>query len=192
ELTELTDSFILELWQASAPDFAQNHCALLAIGSYGRGELAVQSDIDLMVEVGEEALLTRPEFHRAMEQFITWCRDANLQLGHAVRTPQQTLQEFDKDPRTPISLVDARLLPGQPEKRADLVPWQVARAEAAVEYLRAQDAGVGFIDTLINGYRERIKRNGKTIYLLEPDIKSGEGGLRDLNCIHWAARVRWE
>lgn len=190
DLSALTDEFILSLWEASAPDFARDHCALLAIGSYGRGELAVHSDIDLMVEVGEEALLERPEFHQAMERFITWCRDAKLQLGHAVRTPEQTRREFKLDPRTPISLIDARLLPGQPKARGD-ISWEPARAEAALKFLRDQDEGLGFVHTLMRGYRERSKRNGKTIYLLEPDIKSGEGGLRDLNCIHWAARVRW-
>jgi [protein-PII] uridylyltransferase len=191
-LAASTDAFILELWRQAAPSDVLDATALLATGSYGRRELAAQSDIDLMIEVGRPELIDRPEFHDAVERFMTWCRDARLKLGHAVRTPEQTLREFEADLRTPISVLDARLLAGQEHLAPESVPWEPVRAPEAAEFLRADDEGIGFVQTLMEGYRARIKRNGKTIYLLEPDIKSGEGGLRDLNCIHWAGRVRWE
>lgn len=192
QLATSTDAFLLELWrEAARPEFF-DATALLALGSYGRREMALESDVDLMIELGRRELLEDAEFHHAVERFMTWCRDAHLRLGHAVRTPAQTLQEFEADPRTPISVLDARLLAGQTRRAAAELSWQCVRAPEAAEFLRAQDEGLGFVATLMEGYRARTRRNGKTIYLLEPDIKSGEGGLRDLNCIHWAGRVRWQ
>ncbi|AWV89819.1 bifunctional uridylyltransferase/uridylyl-removing protein GlnD [Bradymonas sediminis] len=192
QLAASTDAFLLEVWRGAATPAFFDATALLAVGSYGRREMALESDIDLVIEVGRPELLEDPEFHHAIERFMTWCRDARLKLGHAVRTPAQTRQEFESDLRTPISVLDARLLDGQRGRGADEIAWESVRGPEAAEYLRAQDEGIEFVETLMQGYRARTKRNGKTIYLLEPDIKSGEGGLRDLNCIHWAGRVRWQ
>jgi [protein-PII] uridylyltransferase len=185
-LSALTDAFLVEMWQAASPEAIFGNSALVALGGYGRRELSFGSDIDLMVEIADEALLDEPALHACVERLLTWCRDARLKLGHAVRTPAQTLDEFEQDPRTPIAMVDAR--PLQDEAHVD---WESARAEQAVDYLRGDDEGVEFVELLMQGYAARLERNGKTIYLLEPDIKSGEGGLRDLNCLHWAGRVRW-
>lgn len=191
-LAASTDAFLLQLWRSAAPQTAFSATAMLAVGSYGRRELALESDIDLVIEVGRAELLDDPEFHDAIERFITWCRDARLKLSHAVRTPAQTRLEFESDLRTPVSILDARLLDGQTHRCGPDLAWESVRAPEAAEFLRAQDEGIEFVKTLMQGYRARTKRNGKTIYLLEPDIKSGEGGLRDLNCIHWAGQVRWQ
>ncbi|MFP4597553.1 MAG: [protein-PII] uridylyltransferase [Persicimonas sp.] len=186
ELAALTDSFVLTMWREAAPRELVEATTLLALGGYGRRELAFGSDIDIMVELGDADFLERPELHDAVERFLSWCRDARLRMGHSVRTAEQTRAEFEADPRTPISLVDARVLAGQPE-----ASWETVRSEEAAAFLRGDDAGVGFVELLMQGYAARLERNGKTVYLLEPDIKSGEGGLRDLNCLHWAGRVRW-
>ncbi|QDG49919.1 [protein-PII] uridylyltransferase [Persicimonas caeni] len=186
ELTELTDRFVLEVWREAAEPRVLEKTAVLALGGYGRRELAFGSDIDVMFELGDSALFDSEELHHSVERFLTWCRDARLKLGHAVRTPAQTREEFESDPRTPISVLDTRALAGQPE-----ASWETVRAPEAADFLRGDDDGVGFVELLMRGYEARLERNGKTVYLLEPDIKSGEGGLRDLNCIHWAGRVRW-
>ncbi len=185
-LAEVTDAFILAVWQAATTPAVHQHSALLALGSYGRGELSFGSDIDLMIELGEADLFGAEELHDGVERFMTWCRDAKLKLGHSVRTPDKTRQEFEVDPRTPVSLLDARAL-----GEADAVGWETVRADEAAAFLRGDDDGIGFVQMLMQGYEARLERNGKTVYLLEPDIKAGEGGLRDLNCIHWAGQVRW-
>jgi [protein-PII] uridylyltransferase len=186
-LTEVIDQFVVELWQHAAPPALVENTALLAMGSYGRFELALESDIDVMIEIGAPELVESPQLHQSVERFLTWCRDARLKVGHAVRTCDQTRHQFAADPRTPISMLDARPIGAV----AHPVSWETVRAPEAAEFLRTDDDGVGFIDLLMQGYEARLERNGKTVYLLEPDIKSGEGGLRDLNCIHWAGRVRW-
>jgi [protein-PII] uridylyltransferase len=193
-LTEMIDRFVLDLWRHAASPALAEKTALLAMGSYGRYELALGSDIDVMIELGTPDLFESAELHNAVERFLTWCRDARLKLGHAVRTPEQTRAEFESDPRTPISMLDTRKLvhpSAKPDQADEQVSWETVRAPEAAEFLRGDDDGVGFVDLLMQGYEARLERNGKTVYLLEPDIKSGEGGLRDLNCIHWAGRVRW-
>jgi [protein-PII] uridylyltransferase len=185
-LATATDTWIAELWCHAATDAIREHTALLALGGYGRAEMCFGSDVDLMIEVLDDAILAGDALRASVEKLMTWCRDSRISLGHSVRTAEQTTREFDADPRTPISLIDARHIEhdklGSPSR-----DW----AGAAADFLRDEDNGVQFVEQLIEGYEARRSKRGQTVYLLEPDIKSGEGGLRDLNYLQWGARVRW-
>ncbi|MGM0556204.1 MAG: [protein-PII] uridylyltransferase [Myxococcota bacterium] len=186
-LASATDAWIAELWCHAATDDIREHTALLALGGYGRAEMCFGSDVDLMIEVLDDTLLTADALRNSVEKLMTWCRDSRISLGHSVRTARQTEEEFQADPRTPISLIDAREL--EHEKLASPSrDW----AASAAEFLRGDDQGVQFVEQLIEGYQARRSKRGQTVYLLEPDIKSGEGGLRDLNYLQWGARVRWD
>lgn len=185
-LAEATDAWIAELWCHAAPQPIREATSLMALGGYGRRELCFGSDIDLMIEVLDESLLDSETLRDSVEKLMTWCRDSRISLSHSVRTESQTLSEFEVDPRTPISLIDAREIEHE-KLAAPSRGW----AAAAAGFLRGDDHGKQFIEQLIDGYEARRARRGQTVYLLEPDIKAGEGGMRDLNYLQWGASVRW-
>ncbi len=176
---ELVDAALIELFEeATAADGRAPRTALVALGGYGRGALCPHSDIDLLLlhdgsDVDEVAALA--------ERLLYPLWDAGFTVGHAVRTPAETarLAEVRLDAATAV--IDARLLVGDADLCAD------AR-NAVLEPLRA-DPGT-FTTRLAVGARERRERYGSTTYLLEPELKEGGGGLRDIHAFGWLQTVR--
>lgn len=170
--TALIDRVLLALW----PE--QERAALLATGGYGRGELFPHSDVDLLVLVDEEpdaALASRLASLKA----ALW--DLGLRPGWAVRTPAETLELLGHDVATATALFESRRIAGDvglaealARGLADPALWPPA------DYLRAK-------------VEERILRHRRfhdTAYNLEPNLKDGPGGLRDLQTLDWiAARI---
>ncbi len=181
-LTALTDDWLTLLWRECAPDAP---CRLHALGSYGRRLLSFYSDLDVLVEVLDPAWLDDPSATLAVERWMAWCRHARLKLSHVVRTEAQSVAELSRDPRTPIALLDARPLGALDGVGQD----HAARAAA---FLRADDDGRRFCQALLDGMRARHSQHGQTVYLLEPDVKAGVGGMRDAQALCWAATARWD
>lgn len=176
-LTRRTDRWIVELWQEA--NAGRVDAALAALGGYGRNELCLGSDVDLVLEVAPGSEQSA-ELLEAVQQFMTWARLTRVKLSHSVRTAEQTKVAFEEDFRTAVSYLDARPVLGEP----------TVSAKDAVRVLRADDEGTGFVGLLLEGYRQRLDRFGQTIYLLEPELKSGKGALRDVHIARWAALVR--
>ena len=153
--------------------------SLVALGGYGRSELYPHSDLDLLIlyDKGEDALATR-----VVEAVIYPLWDARVSVGHAVRSQQQTLDLAAEDLTVRTSLLDARVLAGDPG------PYHALNAAAIREFF-GPDVGQ-FVAALKQERAQRHRRFGETIYLLEPNIKSCKGGLRDLNTGLWAAKAR--
>ena len=183
-LRAVTDRWLKTLWEQALGEELRAAASLHATGGYGRDELAFHSDIDVLIALNDEAWLEREELSLAVERLMAWSRAPRLRLSHAVRTPAQTPEALAEDPRTAIALIDLRPLAGPASRAAD--------RNAAIEHLRGDDEGATFVEQLFEGHRQRVARHGQTVYLLEPDVKNGEGGMRDLNCIGWAARCRWQ
>jgi [protein-PII] uridylyltransferase len=179
ELCDATDAWITELWAAASG--GEVEATLLALGGYGRRELCFSSDVDLVLEV-DPSVLGTGALLEAVERFVAWCREPRVKVAHAVRTQAQTHASFSEDFRTAVSYLDVRALSGEPSK------WQFE----AAKFLRADELGVGFVRDLFAGYKHRHERYGQTIYRLEPDLKNGPGGMRDLHVIRWAAMVCFE
>lgn len=151
--------------------------ALVALGGYGRGELAPGSDIDLMILHGERD----PERVRATAErlfYPLW--DAGLPLGHAVRTVEECVVLALERVEDATAMFDARLLEGD---RARFRRLQ-RRLRAAV--LRDPRR---FLSRLATATRERHDRFGSCASMLEPDLKEGSGGLRDVHVVRWASRA---
>ncbi|HVN50905.1 MAG TPA: hypothetical protein VMT43_05705, partial [Acidimicrobiales bacterium] len=146
--------------------------ALLAVGGYGREELAPQSDIDvLLLHTGVKGIGAVAE----AIWYPIW--DEGLKLGHAVRTPKEALALAADDLDTATSLVTVRHLTGDPALSADL-------AERALALWRKRARRwLGQISARV---RARHAEAGEVAFLLEPDLKEGRGGLRDVHAIHWA------
>ncbi|MGH2596299.1 MAG: ACT domain-containing protein [Actinomycetota bacterium] len=176
---ELVDAALFELYEAaiSAGPRAPR-TALVALGGYGRGALCPHSDIDLLLlHDGDD-----PESVSMLAQpllYPLW--DAGFSVGHAVRTPEETVTLAAERLDAVTAILDARLLGGDAELLA-------GASEAVLSPLR--DDPDAFAVKLAGNARDRRERFGSTSYLLEPELKEGGGGLRDIHAFGWLEKVR--
>ena len=175
--TELVDACLLELFATAEPP---ENVTLVALGGYGRGELAPGSDIDLLIlhaGVSPEAVADLAE--RLL--YPLW--NAGLTVGHAVRTHDECLSVAVERLDAATAMLDARPLAGDAElwaaMHSELLAWARADPRAFAEQLR--DAA-----------RARRDRYGAVSYLLEPELKEGGGGLRDIHTLGWLAAILGE
>ena len=166
------DAQVRAAWRRCIPEDAP--LALFAVGGYGRGELFPQSDIDLLV-------VAEPETQRASEallaRFVALLWDAGLEASHAVRSLSQcTAAAADLTVLT--SLIEARAL------RADAATEDALRAAIAPALVWPPET---FFEAKCEEQRLRHARFGDTSDNLEPNLKDGPGGLRDLHVLGWLA-----
>ena len=175
-LSDETDENIRKIFSdACAAHSPRGRVALLAVGGYGRRELAPFSDLDLLL-VHEDRTI-EPAFAQ-MLWYPLW--DAGRKVGHAVRTPKSTLQMIRTDLDTATALVTARVVAGDERFGASVI-------EKCQSVLRKQ--GRRWLAELHARVLERHRMAGEVAYLLEPDLKDGLGGLRDIHAIWWARAV---
>jgi len=146
---------------------------LVAVGGFGRGELHPNSDVDLLILVGED-----PE-SATIESFVQLLWDAGFYLGHSVRTVEACAEKARQDVSTATSLMEARLLSG-PRVLFD-------RLRVAISPDRMWN-GREFFTAKFAEQQNRHSRYNGTAYNLEPNIKEGPGGLRDIQMIGWVAK----
>ncbi len=151
--------------------------ALVAIGGYGRGELNPRSDIDIMLLCKDEADRKRsPEL-----LYILW--DAGLDVGYSVRTAKECVSLARQDIKIRTSLLESRLIAGDPAlydsfsdtMRSEVFYWKAAE----------------FIHEKISERSTTRRKLGGSVYLREPNIKEGEGGLRDFHTALWISFVHF-
>ncbi len=175
ELDQLL-SETMDFLNESVFDFAGNDLALVAVGGYGRKELAPYSDVDIL-------FLYDPENQdcRDMISFMTsllW--DAGLKVGSAVRTPEECISEALKDMSIRTNLLESRLVWGSPFLFDDFC--------FRYEMLRTKGDTKEFVEAKLEEKRKRYQRMGQSKYMLEPNVKEGRGGLRDLHLLFWLAK----
>lgn len=151
---------------------------LIAVGGYGRKELFPYSDVDILI-------LHTPENWRSASRiaefilYVLW--DMGLQVGQSVRTVDETVEWAVNDITVCTTLLDARLICGNAGQ------MEMFRTRYWAEV--ATDANVlRFVAAKLEERDARHKRCGDSRYVLEPNIKDGKGGLRDLQTLHWLAR----
>jgi len=154
--------------------------AILATGGFGRSELAPYSDLDLLVLCAERP---GPDVQRLSEAILHPLWDAKVDAGHAVRSFEQALALPTTDLAAATALIDARFLVGDEALARRFLEEFHARLAATA----AED----FVARLRAEQRARHSRFGDTIFLLEPDLKNGPGGMRDLCVGRWAAMARF-
>jgi [protein-PII] uridylyltransferase len=169
------EQLILTAWDRLVP--ASKDVALVAVGGFGRGELHPHSDVDLLVLLrkfppGEELRI-------AIEDFVTLLWDAGFYLGHSVRTVETCVVEARKDIATATSLMESRLLSGPKPLFARML-----ETTATDQVWSAGD----FFDAKFEEQQSRHQQYHDTAYNLEPNIKEGPGGLRDIQMIGWVAK----
>src|SRR5437764_16458 len=181
----LTDEVISELFRAmlaqvSRPEFVP--LSLVATGGYGRRELAPRSDIDLLALLPGERDPGRARANSVAEQPHRALWDFGLEAGYAARTLEQCVQLAREDHTLRTALLDGRLLAGDAQLFKDLERAMVTELEAR----KVEE----FIHEKLEELQVRRKRYGGSVWLLEPHLKQGKGGLRDLQAALWIARVR--
>jgi [protein-PII] uridylyltransferase len=154
--------------------------AILATGGFGRSELAPYSDLDLLVLCAER---TGPDVQKLAEAILYPLWDAKVDAGHAVRSFDQALSLPDTDLAAATALLDARFLIGD----QGLAERFLNEFRSRIAATAAED----FVARLRAEQRARHSRFGDTIFLLEPDLKNGPGGMRDLCVGRWAAMARF-
>lgn len=175
-LSDATDDFLRALYTEATKQLKNaDDVALIAVGGYGRRELAPFSDLDvLLVHRGVKNI----DEIASLMWYPIW--DSGLKLGHAVRTPKETLQICATDLDTATALVTARHLAG-----SELLAQEVIGS--------ARDAwrqrGRTWLVTLHERMQERYVTSGEVAFLLEPNIKEGLGGLRDIHALWWAVEA---
>ena len=157
---------------SAAPD----SLALVAVGGYGRGDLAPASDLDLLLLYRGR---TVPAEVAERLWYPIW--DEGLKLGHAVRTVDDALALSADDLDTATSLLTVRHLAGAADLTREL------EADAAAQWVKRSKRYLAMLRTTVGA---RQAQNGEVAFLLEPNLKDGRGGLRDIHCLRWAQAAR--
>lgn len=178
-LSDATDGWLKEVFASAVEgEKHSDRIALLAVGGYGRRELAPHSDLDLLLV--HDGVRNISDIASRI-WYPVW--DAGLKLGHSVRTPKETAQMCASDLDTATALVTARPLAGN-----DTLALRVV-ADATESWSRR---GRQWLVELHQRVRERHSTHGEVAFLLEPNLKEGLGGLRDIHALGWAVRAGLE
>ena len=156
--------------------------SLIALGGYGREELCPHSDIDLLFLYDPKRKgLTKDICANIL--YLLW--DLNLKIGHSVRTIDDCMELGRGDDITVLtSMLDGRLIFG------DEPLWKKLERKLYRELLPAISRE--FIEKKLDEYETRISKYGRSVYLQEPHIKEGEGGLRDIHTALWIAKAKYK
>jgi [protein-PII] uridylyltransferase len=151
--------------------------ALIALGGYGRGELNPFSDIDVMLLHGEGTKKISPDLEETVQQVLYLLWDSGFKVGHSTRSIKEAIAQANQDMLTKTAMLEARFLAGDAELaegfRKQFRSRCVEGHEREYVEMRMQDQVV------------RHKKFGESVYLQEPHVKSGCGGLRDYQNLLW-------
>lgn len=168
------DALLIDLWRRVGGP-AQEQVDIVAVGGYGRAELCPHSDWDLLFLVPEP---DDEEVHAAIQRFLYVLWDTGAHIGHALRTPDETSEHAAGDQHARTALLESRLLTGNGSLYAE-----VERSCAQQHWSKRQR--VEFCKTKLEELDRRRGTMGDTAFLMEPDVKNGKGGLRDVSTIFW-------
>ncbi|MFQ5427712.1 MAG: [protein-PII] uridylyltransferase [Thermodesulfobacteriota bacterium] len=154
--------------------------ALVAVGGYGRGELNIRSDIDLILMHRGKVTPGLKSFTEAMLYLLY---DTGLDLGFAMRTPEECVSLARTDLNTMTSLLERRFIRG--EKALYRESTALIKKKLFVKKRIS-----GFIEDKIAETEKRYSKYGGSVFILEPNVKEGEGGLRDLHSARWILMAR--
>ena len=151
--------------------------AIVAVGGYGRSGLAPQSDIDLLFLAAQP---NDPKIKFIVETILYVLWDLKQKVGHSTRSIDDCLVQARADMTIRTSLLEARLLSGD----AKLFDTLRRRFDAEIVAKTASE----FVAAKLAERDKRLQRQGESRYLVEPNVKEGKGGLRDLNTLFWIAK----
>jgi len=151
--------------------------SVAAVGGYGRGGLAPQSDIDLLFLLPYKQT---PWGESVVEFMLYVLWDLGLKVGHATRSVDECIRLSKGDTTIRTALLESRYICGDQELFSDLKKRYTADVAA--------DTSSSFVDAKLAERDQRHMRQGETRYLVEPNVKDGKGGLRDLHTLYWIGK----
>ena len=155
--------------------------ALVAVGGYGRRLMAPNSDVDVLFVCDDP---TDQRIAQLAESVLYPLWDVGVDIGHAVRGLDETLELSQSDIRTSTTLLDMRHVAGD----KSIVQELIERGRKLI----FKDQLERFLQALEADTESRHERFGDSLYVREPELKAGRGGLRDLDVIQWCVRARLE
>ncbi|NWG22972.1 MAG: [protein-PII] uridylyltransferase [Pseudorhodoplanes sp.] len=151
--------------------------AVVATGGYGRGLLAPGSDIDLLFLLPYK----QTAWGESVAEAILYCLwDMGLKVGHATRSVDECLRQAKADMTVRTAILEARFLLGDRKLFDDLV----TRFDKSI----VQNTASEFVAAKLAEREERLRKAGQSRYLVEPNVKDGKGGLRDLHTLFWIGK----
>ena len=177
EIVRLVFEFAIKhLYPAQNPSEAER-MAIVATGGYGRGVLAAGSDIDLLFLLPYK----QTAWGESVAETILYCLwDMGLKVGHATRSVSECIRAAKADMTIRTAVLEARYLLGERKLYDELM----ARFDKDV----VQGTAAEFVAAKLAEREERHRRAGQSRYLVEPNVKDGKGGLRDLHTLYWIAK----
>jgi [protein-PII] uridylyltransferase len=153
--------------------------ALVALGGYGRAELNPFSDVDVMFLVEDSGRGLPPVLNDAIERILYLLWDIGFKVGHSTRSVDEAVRQANADMQNKTSMLESRLIAG------DAKLFEAFRAR----FLKRCVTGYAeeYIAARLENQAERHEKFGRTVYLQEPNVKSGCGGLRDYQNLLWMA-----
>src|SRR5213596_547783 len=150
---------------------------LIALGGYGRGELNPFSDIDVMLLHGEGTRKISPHLEEMVQQVLYLLWDSGFKVGHSTRSIKEAIAQANRDMLTKTAMLESRFLAGDAEL-----------AEQFREHFRSkcvEGHEREYVEMRMQDQVARHKKFGESVYLQEPKLKSGCGGLRDYQNLLW-------
>jgi len=176
--TATVDNTLRSLCSGFQERAEQPRFCLVATGGYARRDLCTWSDVDVMLVRGEGDDLDLEELARSV-LYPLW--DAGLEVGHHPGTIAEVLAVADRELTTQTSLLQLRFVAGDRALFQDLLDAVAERLQRWQEPLLARVRPANLA---------RFSRYGQSVFLLEPHVKEGKGGLRDFHWLCWIARLR--
>ncbi|MBW2562883.1 MAG: [protein-PII] uridylyltransferase, partial [Deltaproteobacteria bacterium] len=185
EHSQIIDEYLQTGFETSivgpSMDLAKNPYAFIALGGYGRQEQCVHSDVDLLFLFKQSV---PDEAESLIREIVYPLWDIGLDVGYAIRSIKECLSLAGKDFEVLTSLVDARFICGMSPLYSELMQQL---GEKIIKKDRKK-----IIDRLVESSNGRHIRFGDSTYRLEPNLKEGQGGLRDYHVILWLARIEFK
>ena len=172
--TQSVDTILRKVWNEffDGSD-ADDHISLIAVGGYGRAELNPYSDIDIMLLLDRK---NSAQYDMVIEPFIRFLWDIGFEVGHSVRTMNDCIKQSNADLTVMTTLLEARYCAGS---EALFGQFEKKIQESNIWPARK------FFEAKVKEQQLRHHKYADTAYNLEPNIKDGPGGLRDIHTVSW-------
>src|SRR5438046_1112175 len=179
---ELVDVLLQYVFGAAATaargnEAARTPLALIALGGYGRGELNPFSDIDVMLLHDQGARKISPHLEEMVQQVLYLLWDSGFRVGHSKRCIKEAIAQANRDMLTKTAMLESRFLAGDAELAREF------REQFRLRCVEGHERE--YVEMRMQDQLTRHKKFGESVYLQEPHVKSGCGGLRDYQNLLW-------
>ena len=175
----LYDFTVGHVYPAANPTVGER-MALVAVGGYGRGELAPYSDVDLLFLLPYKAT---PHTEQVVEYMLYALWDLGLKVGQSTRSITETIAQAKSDLTIRTAILEARYVWGEQEI------FDTMKAAFDADIVKGNAAA--YVRDKLEERNARHQRLGDSRYVVEPNVKEGKGGLRDLHTLFWIAKFAY-